>query len=317
MFQVGPALALLLAAGPKYAVMPVAANEIVSEKSASLLTETLAAELRHQSGAEVITPRDLGNALSLEKQKQVLGCQTDSCMAEIAGAAGADHLVVGEVAQLGESLLVQLRLLDARQGKVVAQARRRFRRGGLDDLLDALPAMIGELLSSAPTGAVKGARPMPAPSEQEVAAATPSGTRPLASTSRELADGSYELDLAVPLASGGVMPVSFEVGPFTITELRVRNMPSDEETHDLSRGKDKSHPKPTITARSRTTWDAQLKLKVTLEDDQGKALMACEARKGLAKGESEELSMCWIASVRTLDWPKVKVFHVTGRIKKD
>ena len=34
MIPVGPALALLLAAGPKYAVMPVMANEVVSEKSA-------------------------------------------------------------------------------------------------------------------------------------------------------------------------------------------------------------------------------------------------------------------------------------------
>jgi dihydroneopterin aldolase len=81
MVLVGPALALLLAAGSKYAVMPVAANEVVTEKSASLLTETLAAELRQQSRADVLTPRDLSNTLSLEKQKQLVGCQSDSCMA--------------------------------------------------------------------------------------------------------------------------------------------------------------------------------------------------------------------------------------------
>ncbi|HVO21299.1 MAG TPA: hypothetical protein VMU15_18700 [Anaeromyxobacter sp.] len=343
MIPVGPALALLLAAGPKYAVMPVVANEVVSEKSASLLTETLAAELRQQTGGDVVTPRDLGNALSLEKQKQMLGCQSDSCMAEIAGAFGADQLLVGDVAQLGESLLAQIRLLDAHKSKVIAQTRRRFRRGGLDDLLDALPSMIAELLSAQPMAAIKptpapappaqeGARKEPvaerAPAEKKGAAQEPAetgkkagaGTVPglrFVSTARQLADGAWEIDLAVPLAASGVMPVSLGAGPVTVTELRVRNMPSEEETHDQSRGNDKSHPKPTVTVKNGGSGKVKCKLKVALEDDQGKPLMTCDASKGVDQGETSELNLCWIASIRTLDWPKLRAFHVTGTIKKD
>jgi hypothetical protein len=244
-------------------------------------------------------------------------------------------LVVGEVAQLGESLLAQLRLLDARNSKVLAQTRRRFRRGGMDDLLDALPAMIGELLQASASGGAASASPParaqapaePAEAGKKAQAAGSGGAatataavsvpRPLPSIVRETGTNTWEFELAVPFASSGVMPVSLEVGPFTISELRVRNMPSEEETHDPSRTKDNSHPKPTVTARSHTTWDAQFKLKVTLEDDQGKVLLSCSAKKGLSRGEQEELNVCWIASIRTLDFPKVKVFHVTGRVKKD
>src|SRR5512140_2411396 len=139
MLASGPLLAAALAAGSRLAVMPIAAGDPASEKPASFLTETLAAELRQQAGVEVVTSRDLGSVLSMEKQKQALGCTTDSCMAEIAGAAGADRLVAGDVARLGESLVLQLRLIDAKKARVVAQSRRRFKNGTFDDVLDALP----------------------------------------------------------------------------------------------------------------------------------------------------------------------------------
>lgn len=160
MSPLGPALALVLAAGPRVAVMPIAVGDAISDKSASFLTETLAAEIRQQSGAEVVTARDLSSLLSLEKQKQALGCSTDRCMVEIAGAVGAERLVTGDVAKLGESLLLQLRLLDASKGRVIAQSRRRYKNGTFDDVLDALPAMATELLRG-PAAEATGARPSP------------------------------------------------------------------------------------------------------------------------------------------------------------
>jgi len=350
MAPLGLALSLVLASsaagspsGAKYAVMPIAANEVLSERSAALFTETLAGELRQQSGADVLTARDVGGALSLERQKQLLGCQSDSCMAEIAGAVGAERFVSGEVAQLGESLIVQVRLLDAKRIKVVAQARRRFRKGTLDDLLDALPAMIAELL--APSGAARAAEAAPGAGEREgeggerghpaklpaargeagkpgsesspAAEAARPAVAPLDSRVKAVGEEAHEFELAVPLAADGVMPVSFEVGPFTLTEVRVRNMPSDEEVRDTSAKRDNSHPKPTFTARSRAAWDADFKVKVTLEDERGKVLMKCDRSKGLGKGETDELNLCWLASIRTSEWPKVKVVRLVGRIQKD
>jgi TolB-like protein len=153
---IGLALALTLAAGPRVAVMPICAGEAISEKSVDSLTQVLAAELRQQSGAQVITARDLASLLSLEQQKQMLGCTTESCMAELAGAVGADRVVAGDVAKLEKSLVVQFRIIDAKKAAVVSQSHRRFKKGNFDDLLDALPAMVGELVGTAPApGAAK------------------------------------------------------------------------------------------------------------------------------------------------------------------
>jgi TolB-like protein len=150
--MLAPLLALALAAPARLAVLPIAAGEGVSEKTAAALTEALAAEVRKRSGAEVITQREISTVLSLERQKAMMGCSTDSCMAELGGALGVGNLVNGDIARVGESLLVAFRLVDVAKVRVVTQADRRLRKGSLDDLLDLLPAMAGELFPD-PAGA--------------------------------------------------------------------------------------------------------------------------------------------------------------------
>jgi hypothetical protein len=153
-----PLLAALLVAAPaggavKVAVMPVGAGEGVSDKTAAAVTEAVAAEVRRVPEVQAITQREIASLLSLEQQKALLGCQSDTCMAEIGGALGVDRLVVGDLAVLGESWLFHLKLLDVKRSRVVGQSDRRLRGGSIDDLLDALPSMVAEIFpgsSSAP-----------------------------------------------------------------------------------------------------------------------------------------------------------------------
>src|SRR5512138_60176 len=161
MFAPLAALALAAsAASPKLAVMPVVAGEGVAATTAAAVTESLAAEVRRRSGAEVITRREIEAVLSLEAQKQMLGCQTDACIAELGGALGVERLVAGDLARLGESWLVHLKIVETGKMKVAAQSDRRIRGGTIDDVLDALPPMVAELFPG--KGAV-GAAPVPAP----------------------------------------------------------------------------------------------------------------------------------------------------------
>ncbi|MFO0583402.1 MAG: hypothetical protein U0229_14115 [Anaeromyxobacter sp.] len=138
-------LVLALAASPKLAVLPLAHPEGVADGVTSALTEALAAEVRRQSGADVVTKRELDSVLSLELQKQMLGCQTDACMAELGGALGVDGMVTGDVSRIGESWLVHLKVVKPQKAQVVAQSDRRIRGGTVDDVLDQLPAMVKEL----------------------------------------------------------------------------------------------------------------------------------------------------------------------------
>jgi hypothetical protein len=151
------------AAAPRIAVMPVVAGEGIAAPTATAVTDALAAEVRKRASADVVTLRDIASVLSLEQQRSMLGCPSDVCVAELGNALGAERIVASDLSKLGESFLFHLRLVDVGQVKVLAQADRRLRGGTVDDLLDALPALAGELFGA----------PGAAPQAPAAAAATP------------------------------------------------------------------------------------------------------------------------------------------------
>jgi len=175
--MLAPLTALLLAASPRLAVMPIVAGEGVPASTATALTEALAAEVRRRSGAEVITRREIEAVLSLEAQKQMLGCQTDACFAELGGALGVPRLVAGDLARLGESWLVHLKVVETGKVKVASQADRRIRGGTIDDVLDVLPPMVAELFPGA--GAAASALPAPVPAPAATPAPVPWAEEPI------------------------------------------------------------------------------------------------------------------------------------------
>jgi hypothetical protein len=168
-------LALALAAPLKVAVMPLVSGEGVPGKTAEALTESVTAEVRRRSGGQVITQAEVTTLLSLEQQKSMLGCQNDACFAEIGGALGVERVVSGDLSRLGESWLLHLKLLDPGKAQVLANSDRRLRGGTIDDVLDALPAMVAELFPGeqrpAPAASAVAVSPRPAVSPQPAGAA--------------------------------------------------------------------------------------------------------------------------------------------------
>jgi hypothetical protein len=176
--MLAPLLALALSAAPKLAVLPVTAGEGVPASTAAALSEALSGEVRRRAGAEVVTQREIAAVLSLERQKAMLGCTSDACVAELGGALGCDRLVTGDLARLGESFLLHLRLVETGRARVLAQSDRRLRGGTIDDVLDALPGMVGELFPGGPAPATPApapaaARPAAPPTAQPAAPAAP------------------------------------------------------------------------------------------------------------------------------------------------
>lgn len=151
--MLAPLLALAVAAAPRVAVLPVTAGEGVPPSTAAALADAVAGEVRRSAGVEVITQREIAAVLTLDRQKQMLGCQSDACMAELGGALGCERLVAGDLARLGESWLFSLKLVETGKARVAAQADRRLRGGTIDDVLDQLPAMVRELFPNAPRNA--------------------------------------------------------------------------------------------------------------------------------------------------------------------
>lgn len=75
--------------------------------------DTLVVHLSQKRAFEVLSSDDLRRVSDLEANKQALGCDESSCLAELAGAVGAGTVVFGSVGRLGELTQVTLSVLDA------------------------------------------------------------------------------------------------------------------------------------------------------------------------------------------------------------
>jgi hypothetical protein len=89
----------------------------VPEDKRQAIESLVAVELAQYDRYEVLTSTDLRKAVALEGEKQAAGCDDDSCLAEIAGALGAELVVFGEVTKLGDGLLITLNLFEATTAK--------------------------------------------------------------------------------------------------------------------------------------------------------------------------------------------------------
>jgi hypothetical protein len=159
----GLALAVLGAAPLKVALMPLAAGDGVQEKTAQSIGDAVAAEMRRVPGVQLMTGEQLTAVVSVERQRELMGCQSEACMAEIAGALDVDRLVIGSAAKLGSSWILHLQLVDARKAVTLQQSDRRKKGGSIDDVLDELPGMARELLGAGATVTVASNAPPPSP----------------------------------------------------------------------------------------------------------------------------------------------------------
>ncbi len=88
----------------------------------SFYSEHLAQQLTLQ-GVRVVTAKEIATLLGVERQKQLLGCTeaAQSCIAELANALGAEGILMGDVAKVGTTYQLNLKVLAAASGKRLAQ----------------------------------------------------------------------------------------------------------------------------------------------------------------------------------------------------
>ena len=121
-------LAALLAADagkPKILVLDVQATGGADVALAESLTQAVISETRGKGFYEVLSSRDIATMLSVDRQKQLLGCTEEShCMTELGGALNARYVLAGNVSRFGDALQLNLQLFDNQKGQVMRRATR-------------------------------------------------------------------------------------------------------------------------------------------------------------------------------------------------
>ena len=88
---------------------------------AHTLTGVIAEEAGKIPGFLAISQEEIGAMLGLERQRQMLGCGNESCLAEIGGALGARKVISGTLGKVGEAFVLQLQLVDTARAKVLGR----------------------------------------------------------------------------------------------------------------------------------------------------------------------------------------------------
>jgi hypothetical protein len=120
----------------------------VDPGDAHFVTSEIARTMGAPGTVEVLTASDLRRLAALEGEKQAVGCDAASCLAEIASAMGAEYVVFGSIGRVGEIVVVELSLFEAAKARPVG--RRDLKAQTTGGILEAIPREVhllaGDLL---------------------------------------------------------------------------------------------------------------------------------------------------------------------------
>ncbi|MBI5542778.1 MAG: hypothetical protein HY901_02740 [Deltaproteobacteria bacterium] len=115
------------------------------------VSEYVQSQLHSLGAYEVIGKAEIRALLGFEKEKQLLGCAEESCLAEVGGAMAAERVISGTLAQVGDSYLLNLSLIDSKRARLISRVGRRVvGTGSLDPLLDLVRPALVELVEADP-----------------------------------------------------------------------------------------------------------------------------------------------------------------------
>lgn len=132
----------------KLAVTEIKVRRGVDPVIARVVEEFLANETSRLAVFQVIGRDDIQRMFDHEQQKQMVGCDEDSCLAEIGGALGVDLLLAGSMDTVGETTLISLKLINIRTAEVTRRESGRLRGATEEDAIDAVAVLFRRLFKA-------------------------------------------------------------------------------------------------------------------------------------------------------------------------
>jgi hypothetical protein len=109
----------------KYRVLAPTFNsrsEHISSDELDVITALVYFHISKHPALDVISGDDLTALFDMEAEKQLYGCEEESCLEEIAGALDADFLITGHVGRMGNRIVVHLTLINAKSAQIARRA---------------------------------------------------------------------------------------------------------------------------------------------------------------------------------------------------
>lgn len=132
----------------KIAVLPTQFDKSSQGMVPKLFDEYVLAAVQNSGDYEVIGQDDIAALIGFEQQKDILGCDDASCIANIGGALGVDRVIAVKIARLDTDWVVTSKLINIRSTRVEARTSDMIE-GNVKALLGAVPAIVDKLFATA------------------------------------------------------------------------------------------------------------------------------------------------------------------------
>lgn len=107
----------------KTVVVGLSARRGVDEGLAVAMSDVVQGVFTKSPGRKVLGRDDINRVLRFESERQAMGCDTDSCLSEIAQALDVDRLVTGSMDKVGSRYFVVITEIDARTVEPVGRVQ--------------------------------------------------------------------------------------------------------------------------------------------------------------------------------------------------
>ncbi len=132
--------------------------------------------------------------------------------------------------------------------------------------------------------------------------------------------GSLDKSFALPTKGQDTIAVKIKVGPLMIDEIVLNNLPNAEEVKiaEANNTNDKSRPKIGVVISNPSAYKMKAKLVTSFEGEDGTVYMKCDRKDGVKPyADADRTNMCFLDSMKTRDWSKVKKVHVVADVSLD
>ena len=154
----------------RLAVMDLRLAKGIDASVGSLLNETIISKLDATGQFQsIISGSDMRDMIDLETQKMALGCEQDSCLAELGGALGVPYMLVSNLGRFGKQYILNIKFVAVEEAKVLGRVNKIL--ADEAKVLEALPKALQEIVDSA-LGPVEDDEPAVAQTTAAPAAAT-------------------------------------------------------------------------------------------------------------------------------------------------
>ncbi len=128
---------------------------------------------------------------------------------------------------------------------------------------------------------------------------------------------AFTLNKTVKFPKGEKATLNFKAGPLTFTEVIIRNPPNagDIKNAQTKDPGDNCHPKLQVGVSNEGKTEAEFRVVVSLEDDEGNVYLKCDRDDNIDPGsENDHTNLCWLDSMKTIDWPKLTVVRIQADV---